>query len=182
MANQCGPNDMSTSVEQPANVSAVFSDLAQLLHDGNLFLGNGAAGVPAFGSAALAESIFYRPPMTQSGSDKQWRKLLNLSPSDNRQGLAVEGYHYVSSSIPALLFFCCPTAVLGGIGAIIVDTFNAVCGGRAHSHVVQKVCKAMSPTFAHVDAASAVSLETVAFAVITALNDSAPDLIFRSAN
>lgn len=70
-----------------------------------------------------------------------------FGPLRNAFCLFVIGHKYVSRRIPALLFRCGPSAVLGSVIPVAVDSVNAVFRGGRFSHVFQEIFK-LVPAFA----------------------------------
>jgi len=73
----------------------------------------------------------------------------------------------------------CPSDVTGFVVPVIVNTINAVDGGRARPNIGQERCERGAPSFADCDSAPAIQVIPGILRVEAALAHTAPGVIFR---
>lgn len=72
-----------------------------------------------------------------------------------------------------------PPAVLWRIGAIVIDAFNGVLGGRARPHVLVEIRKTGAPPVAHLNTSGPVLGIAAVVRVVATVLHTVPDVIFR---
>lgn len=103
----------------------------------------------------LGQGIPNRPAVAKARPDSVRSQSRYFGPFDDGSPFSHVFQKVVLTGIAKLLPQCRPSAILGGIGAIVINSVEAMPGGPL-SHVGQKVWETGTPTVANPNAASAV--------------------------
>lgn len=122
------------------------------------------------------QRFFKWPTGCKPSSQRCEMKVETLCPDGKAKRFTLKGDEVIFACILHLFLACCPTAVAGGVGAVVVNAlYFATC--RPRPHVVDEVCKAGSPTVAYVDSATTVTGEMRVGLAVAALNHCPPDTV-----
>lgn len=97
-------------------------------------------------------------------------------PLSNRKGLPLKAKRMHTRAIITLFFIRCPTAVIGAIIAVTVDTVNRMVIRWRLPHVCDKVIKGFTPAIAHLNTFFTI----VPYGIFTSLNHASPNAINAS--
>lgn len=116
--------------------------------------------------------------------EAQAQLLMGLAESPcpvlNTQGFTLVGEPEVSPSVSCLFSSSSPSAVLRGVGAVVVDALDRVFGGWFPTHIGQEVRVGSSPTGADNDPTAAVILPGGVVGVVATVVDMFPTSVLRA--
>lgn len=127
----------------------------------------------------LENCLFRLHPAAKSSTYRAALDARSSRPLHQRGGNAINGQTNIVSLVVCLLQSVCPLAVFRAVVAISVFAFDAVCGRRLWSHVLNKCLKRINPAVAHLDASAAVVLPLDGRFVCASLLYCKPSLVLR---
>lgn len=104
-----------------------------------------------------------------------------VSKLRNSAGNAVNSIFNISIKVIGLLFLCSPSAVIGGVVAVIVDAINRVFAGRLLAHIRKEVTKTVfsKPSITNLYTSTTVPFILSIPRLVTALFHGSPRVIFQ---
>ena len=81
-------------------------------------------------------------------------------------------------AIAGLLLACCPAAVFGAVGAVIVDPVERVQAGWTFPHIAEKRIETVAPTLTHTNPTPAVVVEVSGERILAARDGMCPRAVF----
>lgn len=119
--------------------------------------GSGLFRLSFYRPCGLSHGPFEIPASINTAIDCRKRNIVMIPPVSNTFCNAIKCDKNIVSLVPRLFLYGCPSAIIGLIVAIIVDTVKRVCWGWLSPHILKKKCKASSPSVAHANPSPAIA-------------------------
>src|SRR5262245_39536314 len=100
------------------------------------------------GAEGFGQGFLDRPTGPESGPQGAEFDAVDFGGLGERHPLAAHAHEPARPAVPGLCFGGCPAAVVGLIGAVVVQAMDGVTGGRAKPHVGEEVSERGSPALA----------------------------------
>ncbi len=106
------------------------------------------------------------------------RNAKTFCPIGYAKAFSIELNHAHTAGVSALLFACCPAAIVWLVISLVVDTVNTVIDGRSFSHIRYEVFKGISPSPANDNAPGSVIRKSRRLPTMAPANHTSPSGIF----
>ena len=122
--------------------------------------------------------IFDRPSITESVAYQGATNPQLLAPLCDIERQPIKGNVDIIAPIVCLLLVVCPFAVIGGVGAVVINTIDGMIRAWARPHVFIERFKGFAPARAYGNTSASVVWVARSFLVVAAGTDSLPAIVF----